>query len=162
MYGGTIPLTFAPKSFGDSVLLVGDAAGQVKPFSGGGIYTSLVGAATPRSRPPCLRERRLQRDVALALREVVEARDRRRATKSLRLRNFGLSLDDGDVDRVVQALRSPGLQDLAAQHADIDYPSRVLLRLARSLPALGVLAGTVARKPAAALGLARAHLPFAL
>ena len=44
MYGGTIPLTFAPKSLGDNVLLVGDAGGQVKPFSGGGIYTSLVAA----------------------------------------------------------------------------------------------------------------------
>ena len=44
MYGGTIPLAFAPRSYGDNVLLVGDAAGQVKPFSGGGIYTSLVAA----------------------------------------------------------------------------------------------------------------------
>jgi len=44
MYGGTIPLEFAPRSYGEGVLLVGDAAGQVKPFSGGGIYTSLVAA----------------------------------------------------------------------------------------------------------------------
>jgi flavin-dependent dehydrogenase len=44
MYGGTIPLTFAPRTYGDNALLVGDAAGQVKPFSGGGIYTSLVAA----------------------------------------------------------------------------------------------------------------------
>src|SRR5207244_2671113 len=44
LYGGTIPLDFAPRSYADNVLLVGDAAGQVKPFSGGGIYTGLVAA----------------------------------------------------------------------------------------------------------------------
>src|SRR5439155_17497595 len=44
LYGGTIPLDFAPRSYAGNVLLVGDAAGQVKPFSGGGIYTGLVAA----------------------------------------------------------------------------------------------------------------------
>jgi digeranylgeranylglycerophospholipid reductase len=63
---------------------------------------------------------------------------------------------------VVGALRTPGLQDLAARHGDIDYPSRVLLRVARSLPALGMLAWVTLRRPAAAWNLARAHLPFAL
>src|SRR6202521_2837870 len=52
MYGGTIPLTFAPRSYEDNVLLVGDAAGQVKPFSGGGIYTSLVAAPHPSPTLP--------------------------------------------------------------------------------------------------------------
>ena len=55
-YGGTIPLDFAPRSYADNILLAGDAAGQVKPFSGGGIYTGLVGArhasATIRATNP--------------------------------------------------------------------------------------------------------------
>ncbi|MFQ6019752.1 MAG: geranylgeranyl reductase family protein, partial [Dehalococcoidia bacterium] len=44
MYGGTIPTGFAPRTYADNVMLVGDAAGQVKPLSGGGIYTGLVAA----------------------------------------------------------------------------------------------------------------------
>ena len=161
MYGGTIPLTFAPRSFDDNVLLVGDAAGQVKPFSGGGIYTSLVAArhasATIESafasgdfsaRALSSYERGWKREIGRELR------------KSWHLRHFGLALSDSQVDRVVRALRGPKLQALAATHADIDYPSRVLLRLARSLPAMATLGWVTARRPGAALNLVRAHLPI--
>ena len=86
----------------------------------------------------------------------------RELLRSLRVRHFGLALSDGEVERVVGALRSRGLQELAARHGDIDYPSRVLLRLARSLPALSLLALVTLRRPGAAWNLARAHLPFAL
>jgi flavin-dependent dehydrogenase len=163
MYGGTIPLEFAPRTYGDHVLLAGDAAGQVKPFSGGGIYTGLVGARHASAAALLAFERDDFSAGSLSVYERSWKREiGRELSKSLRLRNFGLSLTDGQVDDVVRALRAPGLAELAARHADIDYPSKVLLRLARSLPALGVLAGTIARRPGAALGLARAHLPFAL
>ena len=84
----------------------------------------------------------------------------RELRKSWHLRHFGLALSDSQVDRVVRALRGPKLQALAATHADIDYPSRVLLRLARSLPAMATLGWVTARRPGAALNLVRAHLPF--
>ncbi len=163
LYGGTIPLDFAPKSYADHVLLVGDAAGQVKPFSGGGIYTGLVAA----------------RHASTAVLHAFEAGDfsaqglapyergwkreiGRELLRSLRIRHFGLALSDGEVERVIRALRGDGLQQLASRHGDIDYPSRVLLRLARSLPALGLLAWVTLRRPGAAWNLLRANLPFAL
>ncbi len=160
MYGGTIPLAFAPRSYGDNVLLVGDAAGQVKPFSGGGIYTSLVAgrhaAATVSeaferdafgAKSLASYERRWKREIGRELR------------KSWHLRHFGLAMSGTQIERVVRALRSPGLQSLADRHADIDYPSKVLLRLARSLPALATLGAVTVRRPGAALRLVRAHLP---
>jgi digeranylgeranylglycerophospholipid reductase len=161
MYGGTIPLTFAPRSYDHNVLLVGDAAGQVKPFSGGGIYTSLVAARHASAtierafssgdfsaRALSSYERGWKREIGRELR------------KSWHLRHFGLALSDSQVDRVVRALRGPKLQALAATHADIDYPSRVLVRLARSLPAMATLGWVTARRPGAALNLVRAHLPL--
>ena len=39
---GGIPIGTVPKSYGNNVMLVGDAAGQVKPTSGGGVYTSII------------------------------------------------------------------------------------------------------------------------
>ena len=163
-YGGTIPLGFAPRSYGDNVLLVGDAAGQVKPFSGGGIYTGLVGARHAAAaalsafaandfsaRTLSRYERDWKREIGRELR------------RSLRLRRVGLALGDAHVERVVRALSaSGGLQSLAVRHGDIDYPSRVLLRLARSAPALALLASVTVRRPGAALNLLRAHLPFAV
>jgi len=162
-YGGTIPLDFAPRSYGDNVLLTGDAAGQVKPFSGGGIYTGLVAARHASAAVMRAFERDDVSAAGLAPYERGWKREiGRELLRSLRVRHFGLALSDGEVERVVGALRSPGLQELAARHGDIDYPSRVLLRLARSLPALGLLAWVTLRRPGAAWNLARAHLPFAL
>jgi digeranylgeranylglycerophospholipid reductase len=161
MYGGTIPLTFAPRSYADNVLLVGDAAGQVKPFSGGGIYTSLVAA---RHASATIERAFAKGDfsaTALASYERGWKREiGRELRKSWHLRHFGLALSDQQVDRVVKALRGPKMQQLAATHADIDYPSRVLLRLARSLPAMATLGLVSLRRPGAAMNLVRAHLPF--
>ncbi len=162
MYGGTIPLTFAPKSFDDNVLLVGDAAGQVKPFSGGGIYTSLVAARHASTTILRAFEREDFSAQALSVYERGWKREiGRELRKSWYLRHFGLSLTDGQVDRVVRALRGPNLSSMAARYADIDYPSKVLLRMARSLPAMATLGAVTLRRPGAALNLVRAHLPFA-
>jgi digeranylgeranylglycerophospholipid reductase len=159
MYGGTIPLTFAARSYGERVLLVGDAAGQVKPFSGGGIYTSLVAARHASATIArafetgefsanrlSAYERGWKREIGRELR------------KSWHLRNFGLSLDDGQVERVLRALQGRKLQALAATHADIDYPSRVLLRLARSGPAMATIGWATLRRPSAAFQLFRASI----
>lgn len=161
MYGGTIPLTFAPKSYADNTLLVGDAAGQVKPFSGGGIYTSLVAA---RHAAATIERAFAEGDFSASALSLYERGWKREIGRELRkswhLRHFGLALSDPQVDRVVRALRGPKLQQLAATHADIDYPSRVLLRLARSLPAMATLGLVTLRRPGAAVNLVRAHLPF--
>ncbi len=39
-----IPLGTLPRSYGDRILVIGDAAGQVKPITGGGIYYGHLGA----------------------------------------------------------------------------------------------------------------------
>jgi len=160
-YGGTIPLEFAPRSYGDNVLLVGDAAGQVKPFSGGGIYTSLVAARHAAATAVAALEAEDLRATTLARYERAwKAEIGRELTRSLRIRHFGLALSDGDLERVMAALRSEGVRALAARHGDIDYPSRVILRLARSLPALWVLARVTFQRPRAAWNLLRAHMPL--
>jgi digeranylgeranylglycerophospholipid reductase len=163
LYGGTIPLDFAAKSYSDNVLLVGDAAGQVKPFSGGGIYTGLVAAR--HASAAVLRAFEDHDCSATGLAPYERAWKReigRELLRSLRIRHFGLALSDGEVERIVRALRGDGLQELTSRHGDIDYPSRVLLRLGRSLPALALLAWVTLRRPSATWSLLRANLPFAL
>jgi flavin-dependent dehydrogenase len=143
------------------VLLVGDAGGQVKPFSGGGIYTSLVAA---RHAAVTAAEALAADDLSAKRLAVYEKRWKkeigRELVRSLRLRRFGLGLSEDEVERVVTALRTDGLQRLAAEYGDIDYPSRVLLRLARSVPALAMLGVITIKRPATAWNLVRAQLPF--
>lgn len=160
MYGGTIPLDFAPRSYGEGVLLVGDAAGQVKPFSGGGIYTGLV--AGRHAAAAAVAALTADDTSAARLRSYERAWKSeigRELTRSLRVRRFGLGLSDGDVDRLVSALEQEGLRPLIDRHGDIDYPSRVILRLVRSVPALLPLLRLSLRRPLATLHLVRAFLP---
>jgi geranylgeranyl reductase family protein len=160
MYGGTIPLDFAPRSYADNVLLVGDAAGQVKPFSGGGIYTGLV--AGRHAAEAAAAALAADDTTARSLRSYERAWKSeigRELTRSLRIRRFGLRLSDSDLDRLVAALGQEALQPLIARHGDIDYPSRLVLRLARTLPALWPLARLSLRRPLASIQLLRAFLP---
>lgn len=159
MYGGTIPLDFAPRTYGDNVLLVGDAAGQVKPFSGGGIYTALVAArhaaatAVQAFAAGDLSAKTLRRYERAWKSEIG-----RELTRSRHIRRFGLSLGDSDLDALLAALTAESLRPLILGHGDIDYPSRVVLRLARSLPALWPLVRLTLRRPLASLRLLPAFL----
>jgi digeranylgeranylglycerophospholipid reductase len=160
MYGGTIPLDFAPRSYADGVLLVGDAAGQVKPFSGGGIYTGLVAARHAASAAiSALTADDTSADRLRGYERAWKSEIGRELKRSLCIRRFGLALSDGDVDRLVATLRRERLQPLISDHGDIDYPSRVILRLARSFPALWPLLRLSLRRPLASLQLLRAFLP---
>src|SRR3989337_313799 len=118
------------------------SSSDLKPSSGGGICTGLVAA----------RHAAATAAAALAAGEVSAAGLRgyerawkaeigRELTRSLRIRRFGLSLSDGDVDRLVSSLGHEALQPLITRLGDIDYPSRVILRLARTLPAAWAPAG---------------------
>ena len=44
MRGRAIPMGILPRTYGDRLLVVGDAAGQVKPTTGGGIYFGHLGS----------------------------------------------------------------------------------------------------------------------
>lgn len=158
MYGGTIPTAFAAKTYDDNVMLVGDAAGQVKPFSGGGIYTSLVAARYCAETAVAALTADDVSAASLRRYQVAWRRDMgRELARSASIRRFGLALSDGDLDRIVGALGNRGLQSIASRYGDIDYPSRVILRLARALPAFSVLAWVSLRRPLASLNLLRAQ-----
>jgi geranylgeranyl reductase family protein len=136
-FGGLIPLSHVPRPVGDNVMLVGDAAGQVKPTSGGGIYSGLVGAkhcavvANEALTTGDLSRGFLERYAASWQSELGEEFERMQD-----LRRIFLSLGDADLERLAQLLLTPRLQDLIARHGDIDFPSSILLRLAKAAPAL--------------------------
>ena len=116
--GGLIPIGPPPRTVKGNVLLVGDAAGQVKPTSGGGLYflalcAEIAGELAARG-PEALSE--------------YESAWRRKIGEEL---SFGLKarriltrLTDQEIDRALLALSDPKVLELLAQ-ADIDHPSRL-------------------------------------
>jgi digeranylgeranylglycerophospholipid reductase len=132
-----IPIGSVPRTSGDGVALVGDAAAQVKPLSGGGIFTGMRCAEIlAQVADDGLRHNDLS---AASLAEY----DRRwRAElgeefrRALHLRRIFTRLTDDDLDRIVAALRAAGLTDTIVAFGDIDFPSNVAGRLLRQSPSL--------------------------
>jgi flavin-dependent dehydrogenase len=145
---GRIPLGFPMLTVGNGVLLVGDAAGQVKPTSGGGLYTggvcakiagevagyvALTGKATAEALS--LYEHRWRREIGEELRA------------GLMIHRAFASLSDQEIDAIFTVLDDPAILHTIAENGDIDYPSRLIPsflshrhlwpRLLSFIPALG-------------------------
>lgn len=124
---GVIPIGTVETTVGDGVLLVGDAAGQVKPTSGGGIYTGgmcariageIAGyaalAGKPNRKTLTEYERRWQREIGREFRFGLAAR---RALSAL---------SNSEIDAIFAAIDEPSILSLIAKKGDIDYPSRLV------------------------------------
>ncbi len=132
-----IPIGEVPRISGDRVMLVGDAAAQVKPLSGGGIYTGMRAA-------------RLAAEVAGAAltEDDLSARSLSRYDAGWRaalgaefdrasyLRRLFLRLTDAELESIVRALDRAELTGTIVAFGDIDFPSGVAMALLRQSPSL--------------------------
>ncbi len=130
---GAIPVGPAPRTVTDGVLLVGDAAGQAKPTSGGGIYT---GIACAQIAGEVAARAALAGDASERTLTEYERRWRRLLGRELRLgwelHRALCALSDEELSALLRAVqRSPELIALLNEHGDIDHPSRVAKALLR-------------------------------
>lgn len=146
VFGG-LPLGLPEKTVSDGIIAVGDAAGQVKPTSGGGIYPGIICAKIAGS---VAARAALEGDCSTGRLSEYERRFRaaigRELKVGMRLNRAMASMTDGDLDGIVTYLSGrPDLLRLVEERGDIDRPSIVL---ARMLPRLGLggirLAGILA------------------
>lgn len=130
--GGIIPLYQPIRTYGDNVMLVGDAARQVKPFSGGGIRTALVGA---RLSAQAALEALETGDLSASFLARYEHRWRREMGKEfeteLHLRSIARHLDEVQLHHLILCLGHPLVQYFTRQHGDIDFPARLFSRMVR-------------------------------
>lgn len=140
--GGWIPVAPTPRSATDSVFLIGDAAGQVKPLSGGGLFlggicariagriaaeTALSGV--PNQRAAAAYESEWRSTIG---REIAFGRSIRRILETL---------TDRDLNAVIATCDEPDLLSFLAEQADIDR----FHRLPDELAARPLLWGKVLR-----------------
>jgi digeranylgeranylglycerophospholipid reductase len=132
-----IPIGMVPKVQGPGVLLVGDAAAQVKPLSGGGIFTGMrcaeLAADTADGalhRGDLFAEGLAEYDRAWRAEFGEEFR------RALYLRRVFQRLDDADLDRLIAALQGTELAATIVAFGDIDFPTHVARQLLRQSPSL--------------------------
>lgn len=125
--GGMIPIGPAASTIADGVLLLGDAAGQVKPISGGGLYTGGVCARIAGEIAGVAAQEGTTTLEGLA---PYEERWREEIEKELRFglaaRRVLLALTDEEIDAAFAVIDRPEILSLISHKGDIDYPSRLL------------------------------------
>jgi geranylgeranyl reductase family protein len=130
-YGG-IPLKPPARTYGERMIAVGDAAGQVKPTSGGGIYYGLLGAEIaaetlhPALSADDLSGKRLAR---------YERAWRKKLGGELRTgywaRKLFERLNDRQIDRLFKIIKAVGIDEalLKAEDVSFDWHGRTISRL---------------------------------
>jgi digeranylgeranylglycerophospholipid reductase len=116
---------------GDGVLLVGDAAAHVKPWSGGGLY---VGGVCARLAGRVAARAARDGDVSRARLASYEDACRRAVGGELRfggaVRAALQTVSDAALDDALTELQDRELAAFLAREADVDHPSRILSRIA--------------------------------
>ena len=144
IYGG-IPLKPLGKTYGERLIVVGDAAGQVKPTSGGGIYYGLLCADIAADTL----HQALQRDDLSAKSLAKYEREwRRKLGRELKIgywaRKLFERLSDNQIDRIFNIIKANGIDEalLKARDLSFDWHSQaILMLLGRTVvsKALGVI-----------------------
>lgn len=127
-----LPLGPVRKTVSDRVIAVGDAAGLVKPTTGGGIYYGLLsGQYAADTLDACLTSDRLdERDL-----RGYETRWRERIGPDIRagllFRRLASRLGDRGIDALVEVARVDGIVPLLKETADFNWHRRAALALLR-------------------------------
>lgn len=132
---GGLPLGPPTATAVGGLLAVGDAAGQVKPTSGGGIYPGLVAAKIAGGVAAAAA---MEGDIsAMRLMEydrLWRAALGRELEIGMRANRMLSKMDDAELDELVGYLaRKPRLIKAIEEHGDIDRPSRLMARMLRHL-----------------------------
>jgi flavin-dependent dehydrogenase len=125
-----LPLGPVPKTYSDRVLAVGDAAGLVKPTTGGGIYYGLLSGSLAAE----ILDESLERDrlTESSLRRY-ETKWRRRLGQEIRIglafRKIAARLSDESIDALIELARVNGIVPLLQERASFNWHRKAAIAL---------------------------------
>lgn len=135
-----LPLRTITRTYADRLLAIGDAAGLVKPTTGGGIHYSLVSASLAAD----VAEEALRRDdlTAAALRPY-EARWRRKLAAEFQaqwlLRRIAERMSDRQIDALFELALTDGVMPIVQRTASFNHHRPLINALLRHGPARSIL-----------------------
>jgi len=146
MSGGLIPLGVLKMTATDNVMIVGDAAAQVKPTSGGGIFPGLRCAHhCAETAHKAINTHQFHQQILKQYHKQWQNDLGRELGIGMRFRALFTRLSDKELDKYIEKLNTPKLIDVINTYGDIDYPSKLIFPLMKKAPSLLKLA--LPRKP---------------
>jgi digeranylgeranylglycerophospholipid reductase len=132
LVSGVIPIGVRPRTCGNRVLLVGDAAGFAKPTSGGGIYTGVRSARLAAEvAAECCSTGQFD-DTALGLYEQRWKQDfGNELSTGLRFLKLRMRMSPESVEEVCRILNDPDIIEMIVRYGDMDRPGELIRRLIR-------------------------------
>lgn len=146
-FGGTIPLGPLKRTASDHVMLVGDAAAQIKPTSGGGIYPGLLCAThCAQIGSEAVQRHAFDEQFLKHYHTRWTKQIGRELSLGMRFRKIFSSLTDNQLDKYIKKLNTTKTIDVINTYGDIDYPSRLALPLLKTSPSLISLAPALLKR----------------
>jgi flavin-dependent dehydrogenase len=139
-----LPLAPVGKTYGDRLLAVGDAAGLVKPTTGGGIYYSLIsGRMAADVLGAALRDDDLSEFRLRAYETAWRSRLGNEIRIGLAFRSLVSRLNDRAIDALMDLARVDGVVPLLKQTADFNWHGASALALLKHAPFRKILLGSL-------------------
>jgi len=136
-----LPLAPIARTFGDRVLAIGDAAGLVKPTTGGGIYYSLLSATWAADvLVDAFRRGRFSASVLGAYEETWRGRLGRELRVGVWFRHVAARLTPSDLDLLTKLAIEDGLLPLIRTVARFNWHQQLILRAIRHPSVLQIVA----------------------
>ncbi len=145
--GGVVPLGALKKTCQSNIMLVGDAAAQVKPTSGGGIYTGILCASyCANVAIDALTKNDFSNATLIRYHKLWYADIGRELNMGLKLRNILKNLSDTQFDKYILKFKNPEILKIISKYGDIDYPSKLIKPLIKKAPTLLRILPSVIKK----------------
>ncbi|MDR2944997.1 MAG: NAD(P)/FAD-dependent oxidoreductase [Methanosarcinales archaeon] len=127
---GGIPIRVMEKTYAVGLMVVGDAAGQCKPISGGGVYT---GAVAAKIAAKVAAEAIEKNDFSEKKMSEYEKRWKKEFGRELEIgthaHDYRMKLTDKEMNELFDTLNDPEILDLIAKYGDMDRPSVLIQKL---------------------------------
>jgi digeranylgeranylglycerophospholipid reductase len=131
-----LPLSHISRTYGDRLIVIGDAAGLVKPTTGGGIYYSLVSASIGADVLAGALERD---DLSAARLSEYERRWRKRLETELdtqlSFRMLAQRMPDEDIEGLFELARTDGVMPIVRRTAAFNRHRNLIVALLKHPPA---------------------------
>lgn len=137
LYAGTIPLGLLDESVDAGLMLVGDAACQVKPLSGGGLYTGLLSAdLCGKTLIEALEKGDVSKECLNGYHRAWRDEIGGEISKGLWMRKIYKTFSDRQLNELIHTLNNEKVIGVIRDKGDIDYPSNLAGPVLKAAPKL--------------------------